>query len=144
MKGSVDFLKAMREAGVRLYLASGTDKQDVINEARLLGYAGLFDGGIFGSENDVKKYSKKLIINRIIKDHDLRGNELVVFGDGPVEIKECVKSGGIAVGIASDEVRRFGLNEEKRTRLVRSGAQIIVPDFSEKDRLLDLLLNEKQ
>ena len=142
MKGSVDFLKALKEAGVKLYLASGTDKKDVVHEARLQGYAGLFDGGIYGSENDIKKYSKKLIINRIIKEHNLRGNELAVFGDGPVEIKECVKSGGIAVGIASDEIRRFGLNLEKRTRLIRSGAQILIPDFSEKDRLLDLLLNK--
>jgi rfaE bifunctional protein kinase chain/domain len=143
MKGSFSFLKALREKGVKLYMASGTDKEDVINEAKLLGYADLFDGGIYGSENDVKKYSKKLIINRIIKDNNLNGNELVVFGDGPVEIKECIKSGGIAVGIASDEIRRFGLNEEKRTRLIKSGAQIIIPDFSQIDRLLDLLMNKK-
>jgi rfaE bifunctional protein kinase chain/domain len=142
MKGSVDFLKALKEKGVKLYLASGTDKQDVINEAQLLGYAGLFDGGIYGSENDIKKYSKKMIINKIIKENNLSGNELVVFGDGPVEIKECIKSGGIGVGIASDEIRRFGLNEEKRSRLIRSGAQIIIPDFSETDRLLELLMNK--
>ncbi len=142
MKGSFDFLKALKEKGVKLYMASGTDKEDVINEAKLLGYADLFDGGIYGSENDVKKYSKKLIINRIINDNNLKGNELVVFGDGPVEIKECIKSGGIAVGIASDEIRRFGLNEEKRTRLIKSGAQIIIPDFSQIDRLLDLLINK--
>ena len=123
-------------------MASGTDKQDVINEAQLLGYAGLFDGGIYGSENDIKKYSKKMIINKIIKENNLCGNELVVFGDGPVEIKECIKSGGIGVGIASDEIRRFGLNEEKRSRLIRSGAQIIIPDFSETDRLLELLMNK--
>jgi len=142
MKGSVDFLKALKEKGMKLYLASGTDKQDVINEAQLLGYAGLFDGGIYGSENDIKKYSKKMIINKIIKENNLCGNELVVFGDGPVEIKECIKSGGIGVGIASDEIRRFGLNEEKRSRLIRSGAQIIIPDFSETNRLLELLMNK--
>jgi hypothetical protein len=90
---------------------------------------------------DINKYSKKLVINKIIKEHHLTGNELAVFGDGPVEIKECVKSRGIAIGIASDEVRRFGLNQEKRARLIRSGAQILVPDFSQTNRLLDLLFN---
>ena len=83
-----------------------------------------------------------MIINRILQDNHLNGNELVVFGDGPVEIKECIKSGGIAVGIASDEIRRYGLNEEKRTRLIKAGAQIIIPDFSQNDRILDLLMNK--
>ena len=142
MKGSVGFLKALREKGVKLYLASGTDKQDVINETQILGYADLFDGGIYGSEDDIKKYSKKMIINKIIKENKLEGNELAVFGDGPVEIKECIKSGGIAIGIASDEIRRFGLNEEKRTRLIKSGAQIIIPDFSQTDKLMNLLMNK--
>ena len=142
LKGSTGFLKALKEKGVKLYLASGTDKADVINEAQILGYAGLFDGGIYGSENDIKKYSKKMIINKIIKENNLKGNELVVFGDGPVEIKECIKSDGIAIGVASDEIRRFGLNQEKRTRLIKSGARIIIPDFSQTDKLLDLLINK--
>jgi len=133
LKGSPGFLKTFKEKGVKLYLASGTDKEDVLNEARILGYADLFDGGIYGSENDIKKYSKKMIINKIIKENNLKGNELVVFGDGPVEIKECIKARGIAIGVASDEVRRFGLNREKRTRLIKSGAQIIIPDFSQSD-----------
>ena len=113
MRGSIDFLKALKERGIKLYLASGTDKQDVINEAEILGYADLFDGGIYGSENDIKKYSKKMIINRIISENKLQGNELAVFGDGPVEIRECIKVGGIAIGVASDEIRRSGLQRGK-------------------------------
>ncbi len=82
-----------------------------------------------------------MVIEKIIKENNLTGNELAVFGDGPVEIKECIKSNGIAIGIASDEVRRYGLNQEKRTRLIRSGAQILIPDFSQTNRLLELLFN---
>ena len=82
-----------------------------------------------------------MVINRIIKENDLKGNELVVFGDGPVEIKECVKFDGIAIGVASDEVRRCGLNQKKRTRLIKSGAQIIIPDFSQSNKLFDLLFS---
>ncbi len=139
IKGSVDMLRALKERGVRLYLASGTDIDDVIHEAELLGYSDLFKGRIHGSVGDINKYSKKKVIHNIIHKHQLTGNELAVFGDGPVEIKECIKSNGIAIGIASDEVRRSGLNHEKRTRLIRSGAQILVPDFSQTDRLLGLL-----
>jgi len=142
MKGVLGFLKALKEQGVKLYLASGTDKQDVINEAGILGYAELFDGGIYGSENDIRKYSKKMIINRIIQENELRGNELVVFGDGPVEIRECIQSDGIAVGVASDEINRSGLHQEKRSRLIKAGAGIIIPDFSQTEQLLGLLFNQ--
>ncbi|NOY37350.1 MAG: carbohydrate kinase [Chlorobi bacterium] len=139
MKGSVGFLKILREKELKLYLASGTDKEDVFNEAEKLGYANLFNGGIYGSENDINKYSKKMVIDRIIRENHLQGDELVVFGDGPVEIKECVKSGGIAVGVATDEVRRYGLNPEKRSRLIRAGAQMIIPDFSQAGKLTEVL-----
>lgn len=142
LSGSLDFMKALKERGVKLYLASGTDKHDVIKEAEILGYANLFDGGIYGSENDIRKYSKKMIINRIIEEHRLLGNELVVFGDGPVEIRECKKSEGIAVGVASDEIVRSGLNEEKRSRLIRAGADLLVADFGQHEQLLGLLFNK--
>ena len=142
VKGAVGFLNALKDRGVKLYLASGTDKDDVINEAESLGYADLFDGGIYGSMGDISKYSKKMVIERIISDNKLKGNELMVIGDGPVEIKECRKSDGIAIGIASDEIRRYGLNQKKRTRLIKSGAQIIIPDFSQADQLLKLLFDE--
>ncbi len=142
LSGSIGFLKALKRKGIMLYLASGTDKQDVINEARILGYAGLFNGGIYGSVNDIKKYSKKMIINKIIKEHNLQGDELAVFGDGPVEIRECMQSKGIAIGVASNEINRSGLHKEKRARLIRSGADIIVPDFTQTEKLLNLLFNK--
>jgi len=141
IKGAVDFLNELREKGLTLYLASGTDKKDVINEARALGYDKLFNGGIYGSVGDISKYSKKMVIDDIIRENNLRGNELLVIGDGPVEIKECRKAQGIAIGIASDEIRRFGLNSDKRSRLIKSGAQIIIPDFSQKNHLINLLFN---
>ncbi len=142
MKGAVQFLNALKEKGMKIYLASGTDKADVINEAKSLGYDDLFDGGIYGSVGDISKYSKKMVIEDIIKKNNLKGNELLVIGDGPVEIKECRKANGIAVGIASDEVRRYGLNQDKRIRLIKSGAQIIIPDFSQADKLMNLLFNK--
>ncbi|MCK4466503.1 MAG: HAD family hydrolase [Bacteroidales bacterium] len=141
IKGAVRFLQALSDRDVKLYLASGTDQEDVLNEARLLGYADLFDGGIYGSVGDVSKYSKKIVIEKIIKKNNLKGSELVVFGDGPVEIRECRKHEGIAIGIASNEIRRYGLNPDKRTRLIKAGAHIIAPDFSQFEDLINLLFN---
>ena len=139
VKGAVDWLKALCERNVTLYLASGTDRDDVLNEARVLGYADLFKGGIYGSVGDMSKYSKKMVFENILRENKLKGSELAVFGDGPVEIRECRKSDGIAVGTATDEIRRHGLNSEKRTRLIKAGAHIVIPDFSQPDRLLALL-----
>lgn len=142
VKGAVSFLTALKNRGIMLYMASGTDREDVINEAEVLGYAHLFEGGIYGSVGDIKKYSKKIVIDKIITDNNLKGNELLVTGDGPVEIKECIKFNGIAIGIASDEVRRYDLNEEKRTRLIKAGSDIIINDFSQSDKLVELLFEK--
>jgi len=142
IKGALEFLEALRKRSIKLYLASGTDCDDVIAESKALGYAELFDGGIYGSVGDVAKYSKKMVIEKIMTENNLQGPELAVFGDGPVEIRECRKRDGIAVGIATDEIRRHGLNPEKRTRLVKAGAHIIVPDFSQQDKLIKLLFRE--
>ena len=139
VKGAVTFLRQLHERGVKLYLASGTDEQDVVNEARILGYAELFEGRIYGAVSDFSKYSKKMVIDRIIRENNLSGPELLCLGDGPVELRETKKRGGIAVGIASDEVRRFGLNIDKRARLVRAGADLIVPDFSQAQQLFAYL-----
>lgn len=142
IKGAIDFLKALRERGVKLYLASGTDHADVLAESEALGYAGLFAGQIYGALGDIAKYSKKMVIERVMTENNLQGPELAVFGDGPVELREARKRDGLAIGVASDEVRRHGLNAEKRTRLINAGSQVIAPDFSQRAKLLELLFNE--
>jgi len=124
---------------VKLYLASGTDQGDVAAEAEAMGYAHLFEGRIFGAVGDVTVEAKRIVIERIIRERALSGPQFATFGDGPVEIRETRKRNGIAVGVASDEVRRFGLNAAKRSRLIRAGADIIVPDFSQLENLTRLL-----
>ena len=47
--------------------------------------------------------------------------------------------GGLAVGVASDEVERRGVNEQKRALLIAAGADAIIPDFSQPAALLDYL-----
>jgi len=142
IKGAVDFLKTLKERGVKLYLASGTDRGDVVNEATVLGYADLFDGRIYGAVGDVAKYSKKMVLEKIVSENDLKGPQLAVFGDGPVEIRQCRKCDGIAIGLASDEIRRWGLCVEKRTRLIKAGAHIIIPDFAQTGQLSKLLFGQ--
>lgn len=141
VKGALKLLRLLRERGVKLYLTSGTDYEDVINESKVLGYAELFDGGIFGAIDDISICSKKMVIEKIMMENNLSGRELIVFGDGPVEMRECRKSNGLAVGVASDEIRRYGLNFKKRARLIKGGADIIIPDFSKFEILVDFLFS---
>lgn len=140
LKNAVCLLEKLHEAGVILYLASGTDEEDVKNEARILGYDHLFDGGIYGAVGDVTREAKKIVLDRILDHIDVpNAGQLAAFGDGPVEIRETRKRGGITIGIASNEVKRHSLNEVKRTRLIKAGADIIIPDFSQLTELLKLL-----
>ena len=141
MKGALQFLEALRARGVKLYLASGTDRDDVIAEADALGYGPLFEGRIYGSVGDSAKFSKKVVIDTILRENHLTGAELLVVGDGPVELREGRKRDGLALGIASDEVRRFGLSREKRTRLIKAGAHLVIPDFSQLVPLMNFLLS---
>ena len=140
LKNSVFFLRKMFESGVKLYLASGTDVEDVAGEAKALGYDHFFEGRIFGSVGDVNKDAKKMVLDHILDTiGDSSSGNVVTFGDGPVEIRETKKRGGLTVGVASNEVRRYGLNTHKRTRLIKAGADIIIPDFSQYPGLLELL-----
>ncbi|HEY3329506.1 MAG TPA: PfkB family carbohydrate kinase [Capsulimonadaceae bacterium] len=139
LKNATALLHRLHANGVKLYLASGTDEADVIEEATAMGYADLFEGRIFGAVGDVNVEAKKLVLERIMRENSLSGPELVTFGDGPVEIRETRKRGGVTVGLASDEVRRFGLNLSKRKRLIRAGADLIVPDYSQLDKLFAVL-----
>ena len=60
-------------------------------------------------------------------------------GDGPVEIRNAHENGCIALGVASNEVEGHGWDEEKRERLIKAGADIMIPDFSEYDALVEYL-----
>jgi len=138
--GAEAFVRALADRGLTLYLASGTDRGDVRHEVAALGLARYFGGGIFGALGSVEEYSKAQVIADILDTMQLEGPELLVVGDGPVEIREGKARGAITVGVASDEARRCGLNRHKRTRLVHAGADVIVADFTQPGPLLRLLL----
>jgi phosphoglycolate phosphatase-like HAD superfamily hydrolase len=136
--GSFDLLDALRERGVTMYLASGTDEVYVKQEADLLSVTPYF-AGIYGAQDDYRSFSKKMVIDRIIGEHGLRGEELIGFGDGYVEIENLKGVQGFACGVATDESRRCGVDQWKRERLKRSGADIIIPDYTDTPQLMDYL-----
>lgn len=129
--GSIAYLKKLCDMGVKCYCASGTDEEDVIYEASLLGVKDYFEGGIFGAKADLTDCSKEAVIKNLLKNENIRPEELITFGDGFVEIKLTYEVGGTAIGVATDEVNRSGeIDKEKEPRLVNAGAAFIVPDFT--------------
>ena len=136
--GAHSFLRSLLERGAKLYLISGTDHPDVQSEAGVLRLADFFAGRIYGALDEREAHSKDRIIQRILDEHQLIGDELLVVGDGPVEIREARARGAIALGVASDEVLRFGWNERKITRLTQAGADLLIPDFSQPEDLMRL------
>ena len=102
-----------------------------------------YRNNIANALDNYQDFSKAKLIEQILRTHNLQGPELVVFGDGFVEIENAKAVGGIAVGVASDEERRVGINAWKRHRLLQAGADIIVPDFREGSRLLAYLFGEE-
>jgi len=139
LPGSIELLEALRARGVVCYLASGTDIAFVRDEAEALGLTPYFRGGVYGALDDWKSFSKAILIQRILSEHNLQGNELLGFGDGFVEIENVATVGGVAVGVASDEVHPGRVNEWKRQRLANAGAHMIVADFTCHDELMGLL-----
>ncbi|MFA6110051.1 MAG: HAD family hydrolase [Candidatus Latescibacterota bacterium] len=141
--GSVDLLEGLTQRGVTCYLASGTDEEYVQDEARLLGLASYFDGGIYGARDDYLSFSKKMLMERIVADHGLRGEELLAFGDGYVEIENAKQVGGAAIGVASCELGTGSWDPWKRHRLLEVGADLLTPDWREAENLLAWLFAEE-
>ncbi|MBG0770663.1 MAG: HAD hydrolase-like protein [Anaerolineaceae bacterium] len=139
--GSLNALKTITEAGITCFLASGTDEKYVFDEVDLLGLTHYFKG-IYGAQDDYLNFSKRMVIQKIIRENQLSGPELVAFGDGYVEIEDTKAVGGIAIGMATDEAGRSGVDDWKRDRLIASGADVIMADFTPFTDLWPYLMKE--
>jgi phosphoglycolate phosphatase len=127
--GSRALLERLRDKGLKMYLASGTDEIFMKEEARLLGVTPYFDGGVYGALDDYKSFSKAILIQRILSTAEFQGHQFLGFGDGYVEIEEVKNVGGVAVGVASEEPACSRVDEWKRQRLIGVGADYIVANY---------------
>ena len=135
IKGSMEFLQALSDRDIDIYAASGTDDPDVKKEAEVLGLGKYFKE-ISGAPLGRADCSKEAVLGRLVNDNKLHGSELVVIGDGKVEIALGRMVGAITLGVASNEEERSGVNHVKRERLMKAGAHSIVGDFEQLEELL--------
>lgn len=130
MKGSIALLELLRRNGIDLYVASGTDHPDVLNEAEALGVRHFFKE-IAGAPVGRTECSKTKVIHDLKAEKGFVGHELAIIGDGRVEISLAKENGALALGIASDEYKREGVNPVKERRLLAAGADRIAGDYSD-------------
>lgn len=142
--GARAVLKELKRRKMHLYLASGTDEECVKKEAELLGLTEYFGVHVYGALDDYKSFSKKMVIERILRENAVPGDRLLAFGDGYVEIENTKEVGGLAVAVASDEANNGSgrMDEWKRKRLLGVGADIVIPDFRDGEALLKMIFGE--
>jgi len=84
----------------------------------------------------VKKIRTLFIPWLILTFVDITLSQLVSFGDGYVEIELVAKLEGLAIGVATNEETRQGVNQWKRERLISAGANAIIPDFRNAEEII--------
>jgi len=137
--GALQLLEALRARGIELYVVSGTDDEDVKREARAVGIFDVAGGRVYGSQRTFAEFSKGKFIKRLFEEQRLSGPELLVVGDGPVEIRLARERGAITIGVASSPKRDGAVSPARRERLIRAGAHAIVPDFAHWPSLMEWL-----
>lgn len=128
IKGSYQFLQKLQSENYKLYLASGTDHPDVVHETEILGVKDFFEE-IAGAPVKRADSSKAKVISHLLDEKGLTGSQLLIIGDGKVEISMGIDRDAVTLGAAVDEIKREGLNSWKRKRLIKAGAHAITGDF---------------
>jgi len=130
-----------------IYLASGSDIDAVVESVKHLGFSDFIPrdriaaAGTLGPEDD----AKEAVINGLLNESGMRGEELLTFGDGFPEMLHTYLAGGVGVGVLSrDESHYEHLGhftiQQKKQRLLNAGAHILVHrPYENVEKLLDVI-----
>jgi phosphoglycolate phosphatase len=140
--GARGFLEQLSRRGLTLIILSGTVEHRVKQEAELLDLARYFGSHIYGGTADVAQSSKRAVISRLMQEEGIAAEQLLSFGDGPVEIHVTREAGGLTVGVATDEEQNGSgiLHPQKRKVLAAAGADVLIPDFRDAMALMQCIL----
>jgi len=130
-----------------IYLASGSDLDAVTESVEHLGYSEYFPeqriaaAGSLGPEDD----AKEAVVQGLLDDTGIRGEELVTFGDGFPEMLYTHRAGGVGVGVVSRDKSHYEhlghfTVAQKKQRLLNAGAHLIVHNpYQHVPELLDAI-----
>lgn len=139
--GAQAMLQTMKKRRMPMLLASGTDLDALKTEAKLLQVDEYFNQGIIGPESDTSTFTKDGACDEMLERLGLPGKSLLNIGDGFVETKLTRDRGGIAIGVAYDANRPGEYHAWRREQLIRAGADLIVPDLTQSELLLNWILD---
>lgn len=136
--GARPLLETLSRHDLTLAILSSTIEERVKEEAELLGLSSYFGNRIHGGTGDPAKFTKRAVFDRLLAELDLRGTQLLSFGDGPVEIAETKALGGTAIGVCSDEEENGSgrMDPFKRQQLLAAGADAVIADFRDTSTVL--------
>jgi phosphoglycolate phosphatase len=126
--GSHDLLEYLKGQGVRLILASGTDRSFVHSEAELLGVKRYFGSEIYAPDDNSANFSKRDVFEKLLAE-GIRGDEIISFGDGYAETVEAKRVSAAVIGLATHEAGNSGINAVKRGMLLELGADAVLSDY---------------
>ncbi|MAG93971.1 MAG: haloacid dehalogenase [Planctomycetaceae bacterium] len=137
--GAHALLEQLQQRDLQMYLLSGTDEPFVKREAELLDVARFFGDNIHGAQDDYHSFSKQMIMQRLLDEQQMTGEQLLVFGDGYVEVELGSQLGGLSVALASDEANNGSgsFDAWKLDRLLGVGAGVVIPDYRDAGVLLE-------
>ncbi|MCS7091128.1 MAG: HAD hydrolase-like protein [Verrucomicrobiota bacterium] len=140
--GARAFLQYLRTRGFDLYLASGTDEALVQEESQLLQIQPFFTPPLYGARDE--HFTKAAAIDEILRRTGVTGQQLLCFGDGPVEIQNTKAVGGVAIGLVGIEKKPWPGQPDpwKRQQLLEAGADALIVDYRAAQQLLQMLLGE--
>jgi phosphoglycolate phosphatase-like HAD superfamily hydrolase len=136
--GSRRLLHELKQRNLHLVLASGTELKDVEHELKVLEFSDYFEKRVHGPVNQDPKFSKLAVMENLVRQ-GLPAKSLIAIGDGPAEILAIKRVGGLAVGLASNEITGSGVDPLKREHLIKAGADMIIGDYRCWPRLLERL-----
>lgn len=131
VKGSMDFLKMLRDAGVKNYFVTGAVVQKGMGmheEVEALGYEigeGKLIEDVIGS-TWTEKMPKDEIMIKLMKTLNAKGEDILVTGDGRSEISAGVKMGALTVSRLNETAAR------QRELHKTLGTHMIVRDFEDE------------
>lgn len=110
--GAPEFLRYLRSKGIKCYVLTGSAKNSVEREVDLLGLRDIFGKeGVRGFDLKKKIDSKEAVILEIAKREDAKEQEILIAGDGKVEIKAGVENGFTVMALRSMDNKGFFNNE---------------------------------
>ena len=125
---------------MKLYLASGTTCARVVPRPNCSGWS-LLRPRDPRPRRRRPTFSKRAVIERILRRTEFPARNCSVSATGWSRTQEVRRVGGTAVAVASDESPGV-VNRWKRDRLVAAGADVVIADYREHERILAWLFDK--